>query len=143
MADGKLIELTELVVSSYIAGNKVSPDELPGLIKTVYDTFSDGAVVPEAVVDAPSVKATTAQIRKTLADPNVIVSLIDGKGYKTLKRHINAHDMTVDQYKAKFGLPMDYPTTSRAYSVVRSKMAVDIGLGRKVTKKPVKKAKTS
>jgi predicted transcriptional regulator len=52
-----------------------------------------------------------------------------GKPYKTLKRHLTTHGMTVAEYKAKWGLPNDYPTTAPAYSEARSAMAKALGLG--------------
>jgi predicted transcriptional regulator len=138
----KLIELTGMIVSNYVEGNKLSSDELPSLIKTIYATLAGAEAPVAAEPEITSTKPTAAQIRKSLADPNVLVSFIDGKGYKTLKRHINGHGMTVDEYKERFGLPHDYPTTSRVYSAARSKMALDLGLGRSVAvKKPARKAK--
>ena len=55
--------------------------------------------------------------------------LLAGKKYKTLKRHLTTHGMTFEEYKAKFGLPKDYPTVSPNYSAQRSEMAKALGLG--------------
>ena len=59
-----------------------------------------------------------------------MISFIDGKPYKTLKRHLSKHGLSVEEYKAKFGLPKDYPTTAADYSAKRSEMAKSLGLGR-------------
>src|SRR5439155_1403173 len=71
---------------------------------------------------------TAGQIRKSIT-PDALISFIDSKPYKTLKRHLTTHGMTVAEYKTKFGLPNDYPTTAPAYSEARSAMAKALGLG--------------
>ena len=82
----------------------------------------------ETQTSEPASKATAAQIRKSIT-PDALISFIDGKSYKTLKRHLPTHGTTVDEYKARFGLPKDYPTTAPAYSEARSAMAKALGLG--------------
>jgi predicted transcriptional regulator len=73
-----------------------------------------------AVADLPAlIKATYA----------ALISFEDGRPYKTLKRHLTTHGMTVAEYKAKWGLPNDYPTTAPGYSEARSAMAKALGLG--------------
>ncbi len=73
-------------------------------------------------------KPTAAQIRKSVTDA-ALISFIDGKPYKTLKRHLTTHGETLASYKAKYGLPGDYPSTAPSYSAQRSEMARRIGLG--------------
>ena len=46
-----------------------------------------------------------------------------------MKRHLTSHGLTPQQYRAKWGLPADYPMTAPNYSATRSAMAKDIGLG--------------
>ncbi len=75
--------------------------------------------------------------RKSLADPNFIISLIDGKPYKTLKRHLAINGLTADQYRERYGLKDSYPIVAPAYAALRSDMAKRIGLGGKRTKKAV------
>ena len=87
-----------------------------------------GFVEYEAPVVETVTKATPAQIRKSIT-PEALISFEDGKPYKTLKRHLTTHGMTVAEYKAKWGLPNDYPTTAPAYSEARSAMAKALGLG--------------
>jgi len=60
---------------------------------------------------------------------DAVISFIDGKGYKTLKRHLTVHGLTPDTYRARFGLPSDYPMVAAAYSEVRSGLAKTLGLG--------------
>ena len=125
----ELIEMTTEIVASYVSGNTVNPSELPTLIQSVYQALSTvDAPVAEAEPDAP--KPTAAQIKKSIT-PDALISFIDGKRYKTLKRHLTTHGMTVAEYKSKFGLPADYPTTAPSYSEHRSAMARTMGLGSK------------
>jgi predicted transcriptional regulator len=73
---------------------------------------------------------TPAQIRKSIR-PDVLVSFEDGKPYRTLKRHLTRFGLTPDSYRAKWGLPPDYPMTAPSYSETRRALAVERGLGRK------------
>jgi predicted transcriptional regulator len=125
--DETLIELAAGIVASYVENNNISPTELPNLIKTVHGALS-GVGQPEVQAQEETAKATSAQIRKSIT-PDYLVSFIDGKKYKTLKRHLTTHGMTFEEYKAKFGLPKDYPTVSPNYSAQRSEMAKALGLG--------------
>ena len=69
--------------------------------------------------------------------PAHLVSFIDGKPYKTLKRHITRHGMTVAEYLEKYGLPKDYPMVARNTSLLQTATALRIGLGRKAAPAPV------
>ena len=75
------------------------------------------------------VGAVTA--RKSLASPAHIISMIDGKPYKTLRRHLSGHGLTPEEYRARYGLKSDYPMVAPDYSEARRSMAKKIGLGRK------------
>ena len=125
--DETLIELAAGIVASYVENNNIAPTELPNLIKTVHGALS-GIGQPEAQTQEETAKATSAQIRKSIT-PDYLISFIDGKKYKTLKRHLTTHGMSFEEYKAKFGLPKDYPTVSPNYSAQRSEMAKALGLG--------------
>lgn len=128
MAD-QLARLTGLIVANYLAGNSVAVDELPAVIRSVGSTLA--TLGRDAVgAEGQPIKATPAQIRRSLANPDVLISFIDGKAYKTLKRHLSKNGLTIPEYKARFGLPSDYPTTSPGYSAARSRLAVERGLGK-------------
>ena len=62
--------------------------------------------------------------------------MIDGKPYKTLRRHLTGHGLTPDDYRQRYGLKADYPMVAEAYSEARRDMAKKIGLGRKPGQKP-------
>lgn len=121
------ITLAAEVVGAYVSNNTVSVTDLPNLIKSVHDALA-GVGSPAEAADAEPSKATAAQIRKSVTH-DALISFIDGKPYKTLKRHLTTHGTTVDAYKARFGLPKDYPTTAPSYSEARSAMAKALGLG--------------
>jgi predicted transcriptional regulator len=122
-----MIGLTADVVAAFVGNNTVAVADLPNLIKTVHGALS-GAEAPAPVAVEEVVKPTAGQIRKSIT-PDALISFLDGRPYKTLKRHLTTHGVTIAEYKARFGLPNDYPTTARAYSEARSAMAKAFGLG--------------
>ena len=133
MSDSETIVLVSEIVANYVANNKVSVEDLPALIQTVSGALTSLGQ-PETTPEPTVAKPTSGQVRKSITD-NGLVSFIDGKTYKTLKRHLTTNGMTPQDYKAKYGLPADYPTTAPAYSAARSAMAKSIGLGRKAGEK--------
>ncbi len=74
--------------------------------------------------------------------PDFIICLEDGKKFKSLKRHLGVHfGLTPDAYRAKWGLPADYPMVAPNYAASRSQLAKVIGLGRKAAEVAPAKAK--
>ena len=138
----QLIELTADIVAAYVSNNPVPTAELPGLIAQIHSSISklDTPLAPKQEPLTPRIP-----IKKTVT-PDYIISLEDGKQYRTLKRHLSNFGLTPDEYRAKWSLPADYPMVARAYSARRSELAKSLGLGRKpAEKQPVKrprKAKT-
>ena len=64
--------------------------------------------------------------------PDHIVCLEDGKKLKMLKRHLRTtYGLSPEEYRAKWGLPPDYPMVAPNYAKQRSEFAKQIGLGRK------------
>ncbi len=123
-----MIELTSEIVANYVANNTVTIEELPALIRTISQTLNAlGQTAPSLEPEVE--KPTPAQIKKSIR-PEGLVSFVDGKPYKTLKRHLAKHGLTIAEYKEKYGLPKDYPSTSPEYSAKRSAMAKTLGLGR-------------
>lgn len=136
-----MIGLTAGVVSAFVGNNAVAVTDLPGLIRIVHAALS-GAEAPVLEAVEETVKPTAGQIRKSITH-DALISFLDGKPYKTLKRHLTTQGLTVAEYKAKFGLPNDYPTTAPAYSEARSAMAKALGLGQgsRKAKTPAKTTK--
>lgn len=129
-----LIELTADVVSTYVSNNPVPVAELPGLIGQVHATL-ERVRGGSAVEEAAPVQKPAVPIRKSVT-PDYIVSLEDGKKFKSLKRHLSTHHgMTPDEYRAKWGLPPDYPMVAPNYAAARSALAKTMGLGRKPKEK--------
>ncbi|XYD09861.1 MucR family transcriptional regulator [Methylobacterium sp. NMS12] len=125
-----ILSLTACIVAAYVSRQAVSADALPGLMRTV----RDGLVAlqepaPAAAAAKPEgFRQTATEIRKSMK-PNALISFIDGKPYKTLKRHLTSHGLTPKDYRARFGLPSDYPMVAAGYAARRSALAKAIGLG--------------
>ena len=121
------IEQASDIVSAYVSNNSVPISELPGLLAGVHAALAKLSA-PAATVTEAADKPTPAQIRKSVT-PDSLVSFIDGKPYKTLKRHLSRNGLTIEQYRERFGLPRDYPSTAASYSAQRSELARSLGLG--------------
>jgi predicted transcriptional regulator len=124
-----LLELVGELVAAYVSNNPVRSSDLPDLIRNVHATLNELAngtaeAAPQAEIEKPS----AAQIRKSVM-PDGIVSFLDGKSYKTLKRHIGTHGLDPVSYRQRFGLPSDYPMVAPNYAAQRSALAKSIGLG--------------
>jgi predicted transcriptional regulator len=125
-------ELTVAWLSN--ANNRITADDVPAFLQRMHDTVSglstDNAVTRDDA--APAQEYTPAvSVRKSLASRDHIISMIDGKPYKTLRRHLATNGMTPDEYRDRYGLKADYPMVAPSYSESRSAMAKTIGLGRK------------
>src|SRR3954451_12335632 len=140
--ESNMIELAANIVSAYVTKNSVRTTDLPELIGSVHAALKSVGkpTEPEQVKPNPAVS-----IKKSVT-PDFIVSLFDGKKYKSLKRHIRtSHDMTPEQYRAYWGLPHDYPMVAPNYAKARSELAKSMGLGQKAAtrKRAAKRAKKS
>lgn len=122
----ELIGLAADIISAYVTRNNVPVAELPNLIASVYASLS-GLGQP-AATPAEDYKVTAAQVRKSVT-PDAIISFIDGKPYKSLKRHLTTRGLTPDAYRQKYGLPRDYPMVAATYAAHRSELAKGLGLG--------------
>jgi predicted transcriptional regulator len=132
------IELTTSIVSAYVSNNHVQGAELATLIASTHAALAGlgkGAEMEATAVE----KLTPAQIRKSIT-PDALISFIDGKPYKTLKRHLSGNGLTIEQYRERYGLPRDYPSTAASYSEQRSKLALSFGLGQQRKKAAPKAA---
>ena len=121
------IDLTADFVSAFVSNNNVPVSELPALIASVHAALTGLGNEAAAEAAGPE-KPTPAQIRKSIT-PDALISFEDGKSYKTLKRHLTLRGLTPEGYRAKYGLPADYPMTTANYSAQRSALAHALGLG--------------
>lgn len=127
-ASTNTLEMTADIVAAFVSRNTVAPAEVAALISATYAALSSVGTPPEGV-DEPAEKISPAQVRKSIK-PGGLVSFLDGRTYQSLKRHLAAQGLTPDAYRARFGLPHDYPMVSPAYSARRSELARSAGLGR-------------
>ncbi len=124
----EFVGLAADIVSSYVANNNLQVAELPGLIASVHASLvALGQPVAPAVEET---RATPAQIRKSVT-PDHLISFLDGKPYRSLKRHLTSQGLTPADYRQKFGLPHDYPMVAASYAAQRSALAKSLGLGQR------------
>ena len=123
----QLLSLAAQIVSAHVGHNAVPVEDLPALIKSVYATL----VQPEAQTPEPEKREPAVPIKKSVFADH-IVCLEDGKKLKMLKRHLQtSYGLTPEQYRAKWGLPANYPMVAPNYAEKRSELAKAFGLGRK------------
>ena len=122
-----LIKCTTSLVAAYVSRNAVGVGDLSGLIDQVHTAIS---VLQGGGSGAGWTGPTAAQIEASIQHDGLI-SFIDGRSYKTLKRHLTAHGLTPERYRAKYGLPADYPMVAPGYAAKRSQIAKAIQLGHK------------
>lgn len=121
-----LIELAADLVSKYVTHNSVSAGDLPQLLSSAYEQLKSLA----RPAPPPAQREPFVPVRKSVT-PDALICLECGVPLRSLKRHIAyAHHLTVDEYRAKWSLPSDYPLTAPNYSIARSRLAKQIGLGR-------------
>ena len=122
-----LVELAADVVAAYVSNNTVTMTDLPSLIAQVHKALlatATGSVEKpvEALMPAVSIKKSIL--------PDYIVCLEDGQKFKSLKRHLRTkYDLSPEDYRAKWGLPADYPMVAPNYAAARSELAKSMGLG--------------
>ncbi|MFN4040696.1 MAG: MucR family transcriptional regulator [Brevundimonas sp.] len=123
----QLLEMTADIVSAYVGNNTVDATVLPSLIASIHTALSQvagGAPEPEPEPQEPAVS-----IRKSIS-PDFLICLEDGRKFKSLKRHLRTkYDMSPEEYRAKWGLPKDYPMVAPNYAKARSELAKQMGLG--------------
>ena len=121
-----LLSMTADIVSAHVSNNTVSKAELPGLIETVYKALGNLSGVAMMSGDQPQ---PAVPVKKSV-HPDYIICLEDGKKLKMLKRHLkSAYNMTPEEYREKWHLPLDYPMVAPNYAQKRSELAKNSGLG--------------
>ncbi|MFT3967321.1 MAG: MucR family transcriptional regulator [Sphingobium sp.] len=121
--------MTVQLLSAYFSNNQVPAGDIAGIIEATRDALERKATVetPAAPEYVPAVS-----IRKSLGSREHIISMLDGKPYKTLKRHLATNGLTPAEYRERYNLPADYPMIAPAYSEHRRAVAAQIGLGKRV-----------
>ncbi|PJG45616.1 hypothetical protein CAF53_23115 [Sphingobium sp. LB126] len=145
MADEINTDVTALTVqllSAFVSNNTVSSEGLAELIKTTRSALTQDLSSPAAQVETPEF-APAVSVRKSISSRDHILSLIDGKPYKTLKRHLAQHGLTPEQYRERYKLPKSYPMVAPSYSDARRAVAEKLGLGKKPAVAPAEAASTA
>ena len=140
------------VVSAYVSHNSVRAADLSDLIASVHRALQGLSAPPQA---EPEKREPPVSIKKSIT-PDHLISLEDGRRYKSLRRHLATRGLTPEQYREKWGLPRDYPMVAPNYAKQRSELAKALGLGQlrrnrvagsepaaqvETTPEPVKKAR--
>jgi predicted transcriptional regulator len=139
MADENSANTVELATELTIAwlgnqNNRAVAEDVPAFLRTMHATLTALAGNGEdAQVAEPAAAGfePAVSVRKSLASKEYILSLIDGKPFRTLKRHLSRQGLTPEQYRERYNLKPDYPMVAPAYSEQRRAMAMKIGLGAK------------
>ncbi|AJD52122.1 putative transcriptional regulator [Thalassospira sp. MBR-102] len=125
----ELLQMTVDIVSAYVSNNAIASAQIPELISTIFNSL-DVLREDETIEEEEPLKPAVP-IRKSIGD-DYIICLEDGKKLKMLKRHLRTtYNLTPEEYRAKWGLPSDYPMVAPNYAKQRSQFAKKIGLGRK------------
>jgi predicted transcriptional regulator len=131
----RVVELTADIASAYVGNNSVTPNDLPNLIKSIFGALISATTSLEKLVE-PQTPAVS--IKKSITD-DYVICLEDGRRFKSLKRHLRTkYNLSPEDYRAKWGLPKDYPMVAPSYAAARSSLAKQMGLGGR----PAPKAET-
>jgi len=123
-----ILKLATEIVAAYVSNNPIPVSEVPAMIKSVHSTLGGLGGVSQA--DAQMAQKPAVPVKRSV-NPDYIVCLEDGKKLKMLKRYLRSnYNMTPEEYRAKWGLPADYPMVAPNYAAQRSEFAKKIGLGR-------------
>ncbi|ACA20836.1 transcriptional regulator, MucR family [Methylobacterium sp. 4-46] len=122
-----LIEQATDIVAAYVSNNSVPVADLPSLISAVHTSL---VRLRNPAPAEPEKPVPLMPIKKTIT-PDFLISLEDGRQYKSLKRHLSTRGLTPEQYRQKWGLPPDYPMVAANYAAQRSELAKSSGLGRR------------
>lgn len=142
MSDENSLNAVELAAELTIAwlgnqNNRCTAEEVPTFLRTMHATITELSGTPAAPAETPEEPAAEQEftpavtVRKSLGSKDHIISLIDGKPYRTLRRHLSTHGLTPEEYRRRYNLKDDYPMVAPNYSEQRRAMAKKIGLGSK------------
>jgi len=129
------------IVAAYLGHNPVPVSEVAAILRSVHSALL--GLSGSAPADLGTSQKPAVPIKKSIT-PDYIVCLEDGKKLKMLKRYLRSrYGLSPDEYRAKWGLPVDYPLVAPNYAQQRSAFAKKIGLGRTSGRKPAKGRKRS
>ncbi|MCO6177557.1 MULTISPECIES: MucR family transcriptional regulator [Ciceribacter] len=124
------VELTADIVAAYVSNHVVPVGDLPNLIADVHAALSNTTAPAPAAVVVEKPKPAVS-VRKSVQDDQIIC-LECGGAFKSLKRHLMTHhNLSPEEYREKWDLPVDYPMVAPAYAEARSRLAKEMGLGQR------------
>ena len=129
------VELAAELTAAWLANptTRTSADDVPAFFISMHAAVAQlsGIAAPTPAEEPTQTFEPAVTARKSLSSPEHIISMIDGKPYKTLRRHLSTNGLTPDEYRTRYNLKSDYPMVAPSYSEARRTMAKSIGLGRK------------
>jgi predicted transcriptional regulator len=149
MSEDTSLNAVELATELTIAwlGNqnvRVAAEDVPAFLRSMHATVTElSSPAPVASTEEASVEqefTPAVTVRKSLASKDHIISMIDGKPYKLLRRHLSGHGLTAEQYRERYNLKSDYPMVAETYAATRRELAHKIGLGSKGRQAKAQKA---
>jgi len=133
--DINAVELAAELTAAWLANpnTRTNAEDVPEFLRSMHAAVDQlsGTATSAAPEEAAQSYEPAVTVRKSLASPDHIISMIDGKSYKTLRRHLSRNSLTPEEYRARYNLKADYPMVAPSYSEARRTMAKSIGLGRK------------
>lgn len=126
-----LVQIAAKIASAYLSNHTLPVAEIPAVLRAIYGALSTASnpALAQAEAQQPAVPI------KRSVSPDTIACLECGQKNKLLKRHLRVeHDLSPDEYRAKWGLPAEYPMVAPTYAAARSEMAKSLGLGRRASK---------
>jgi predicted transcriptional regulator len=124
MNDSPTVELATRILTAYVSRNRVPATNLPDLLTEIHGAITQLSKPKDTAPPRP----TSSQIASSIR-PDAITSFEDGKPYKALRRHLTLRGLTPETYRAKWGLPVDYPMVCATYSARRSEISREISVG--------------
>lgn len=103
------------------------PDPVSDFIEAELDE-AEAEVDSDENLPIPQPHEPAVPIRKSIT-ADFIVCLEDGRKFKSLKRHLRVkYNLSPEEYRAKWGLPADYPMVAPNYAKARAELAAQMGL---------------
>jgi len=127
--DPNITELTADVVKAFVTNNAIPASELKSLVESVHATFARLSNAPAPVAPTLHPGATPAMVRESVT-PDYLVSLENGKRYRTLRFHLAKLGLSPESYRQKWRLPPDYPMVAETFAARRSELAKASGFGK-------------
>lgn len=133
--DSKVVDQALQLTIAWLGNpnSRIEPEDLPRFVSAMHDTIVGlGSGAGEHAAASPNETFEGAvSLEESLASKDHIISMIDGKPYKMLRRHLTTQGLTPEEYIRRYKLPSDYPMVAKSYSAKRRKLAKKIGLGQK------------